>query len=586
MEEQAFVPQNSTVKYEMLNFLLITKFFFMKVFTKKGCNLFCLPFIIVFVISVSVFAQGFSPAVQLRLQHIIDSFQNNSANPFVGGMAVAINVDGLAQWQGVTGYADRLVDAQNNLIVPPAGTPFALNMTSRIYSVTKMFTAALVLELAKENYFNLDSPVKKFLPMQAINPGLNPNVTIRQLLAHESGYSDYTDEYMLQISVAFQPTRVWNAFETISFCHQINTPGAERRYSSTNYIMLGAIVEVVTGIPMEQHYRQRFFNPLQLNSMYLSVREPENGHGAMVSPHDNISFFNPIFQLTGQPTFPDAYTNISRFPLTAIASLAFSGGGIVSNATDMAKWGNALFGGRATSNATLQTMLNSISATPDEDNDYLGYGLWTNKKISSTDYFVGHNGSALGYRSLLMYQPDRMMSIALVTNYYGCNPYEIERKLYEALPVFLCGNDNRKTDKIIVCFKGKELCVARPAAAVHIRNGAYLGTCSQQPTVINYQPMLNAVTENLPAAGGDFYVFPNPSSDNVTINFKALEDGNIKLELYSLDGKLVKLLFSANMQKGAYKRINLPTNGLSSGTYICRLQSNKGSQQQKLVVIK
>lgn len=528
------------------------------------------------------FAQGFSPSVQNRLQYIIDSFQNNSATPFVGGMAVAINVDGLALWQGSTGYAARNIDAQNNLL--PGGTPFTKDMLSRVYSVTKTFTAALVLELAKEGSLNLDAPVSIYIPLHLINPGLNSSVTIRQLLAHESGYSDYTDEYMLQVSVAFQPGRVWNAFETISFCHQINTPGAERRYSSTNYIMLGAIVEAATGKPIEQHYRERFFNKLGLASMYLGGRELQNNHGELASPHDNISMFNPVFQMTGQPTFPDAYTNITRFPLDAVVSLAFTGGGIVSNAADLANWGNALFGGRATSTSTIQIMLGSISSTPDEDGDYLGYGIWTNKRISATDYFVGHNGSAIGYRSLMMYQPDRKMTIALVTNYSGCDPYIIEKLLYEALPDFLCGNENRKEWKILLCYKGKDICVAREGAAAHIKKGAFLGSCGIQVSAARPEVSVNG--RNQASEEVSFTAYPNPFSNQVAIQFKATKSGVASLNLYDLNGKLVKHLFTGNMQEGMMKQIMLPSNGLTAGTYICRLQIGEAVINRRLIVIK
>src|SRR6187402_2596430 len=93
-------------------------------------------------------SQGFSPQTTGRLQHVIDSFQNNPANPYVGGMSAAIKVDGLAFWQGATGHAARNVDADNNLL--PGGTVFETSTLSRMYSVTKTFTAALVLELAKE----------------------------------------------------------------------------------------------------------------------------------------------------------------------------------------------------------------------------------------------------------------------------------------------------------------------------------------------------------------------------------------------------------------------------------------------------
>jgi D-alanyl-D-alanine carboxypeptidase len=306
------------------------------------------------------FSQGFSPETQSKLQHVIDSFENNASSAFVGGISAAIKVDGLASWQGATGYAARNVDAQNNLL--PGGTAFTTDTLSRIYSVTKTFTAALTLELANAGAFKLSDPITKYLPLlNAYNPNISGAVTIHQLLAHESGYSDYTDEVQLQIAVAFDPTHIWTPYEMVSFVHQIAQPGAVRKYSSTNYILLGAIIESATGKPVEQYFRQRFFDKLNLHSMFLGGREAIGNRGNLASPHDNISPFNPIFQLTGQPTFPDAYTNISRFPMDGIVSLAFTGGGIVSNAGDLAEWGNSLFGGRATSKATLDTMLHSIS---------------------------------------------------------------------------------------------------------------------------------------------------------------------------------------------------------------------------------
>ena len=101
-------------------------------------------FILFFTCSLFSFAQsGFSPRTVAKLQAVLESFQNNPANPFVGGMSAAIKVDGLAFWQGATGYAARNVDANNNLL--PGGTPFTTGTLSQIYSVTKTFTAALVL---------------------------------------------------------------------------------------------------------------------------------------------------------------------------------------------------------------------------------------------------------------------------------------------------------------------------------------------------------------------------------------------------------------------------------------------------------
>jgi D-alanyl-D-alanine carboxypeptidase len=543
-------------------------------------------FVLLIVNPLVLFSQGFSPQTEARLQAVLEKFQNDPANPYVGGMSAAINVDGLALWQGATGYAARNVDAANNLLT--GGTPFTIQTPSRIYSITKTFTAALILELVNEGILSLNDPVRKFLPLDQINPGLNGDVTISQLLAHESGYSDFLLSQDLQVAVAFQPTRVWSPFESISFAYQENKAGTVRKYSSTNYIILGAIIEVATGQKIEDLFRQRFFNPLHLSSMYLAGREPIGNRALLAAPHDNISALNPIFQLTGQPTFPNTYTNISRFPFTAIESISFTSGGIVSNVGDVARWGNDLFGGRATSKATLDMMLNSISSTPDEDGDYLGYGIFRTTKISATDIFYGHDGNATGYRSVMFYQPDRKMTIAILTNYHGAKLYEVAKALYEALPNFLCGNENRKEDKILLCSKGKSQCIARPAADGFIKKGAYLGSCEagdikkepikkDKAISIKDNPLLEDLKYGLTAS-------PNPFKNATELSFVAEQSGTAILRVFDQNGKLVKTLFSGEVIKGVVKKVSLSGSGLSSGIYYSQLVTAKGMKQQKLVL--
>src|SRR5215204_563800 len=79
---------------------------------------------------ISLNAQGFSQQTQAKLQHVIDSFQNNPANPYIGGMSAAVKVDGLAYWQGATGYAARNIDGNTNLL--PGGTAFTTSALSRM----------------------------------------------------------------------------------------------------------------------------------------------------------------------------------------------------------------------------------------------------------------------------------------------------------------------------------------------------------------------------------------------------------------------------------------------------------------------
>ena len=541
------------------------------------------------IICFASFAQGFSPQVQAKLQRVIDSIQNYADTPYVGGIAAAINVDGLALWKGATGYAARNIDEQNNLL--PGGTPFTTDTLSRIYSITKSFTAALVLELANDGAFSLNDPVIKYVPsITSINPGLNPYVTIHQLVAHESGYSDYVDELNLQIAVASDPNRVWTTYDMLAFVHQIAPPGSERRYASTNYSLLGAIIEVATGKKVEELFRQRFFNKLGLNSMYLAIRESIDDRGSLASPHDNISAFNPIFQATGQPTFPDTFTNISRFPMTAIASLAFTNGGIVSNVADVAKWGNDLFGGRATSKAILDTMLHSISPYPDEDGDYLGYGITYNKQISETDSFIGHNGNAVGYKSIMFYQLDRKMTIAVLTNFHGANEYGIGRALYNALPNFLCGS---KDNRVKVCFKGYTLCLPRAAARFIINRGAYLGGCGGK-MIQNTDSLLTAILSpsELASMGiqkpdngrNELTVTPNPINKSALFTFKVSQPGYADLRVYDMAGKQVLLLFNGSMDKGEVRQVHFNASNLSSGVYIARLQTTTGIIEKKLVL--
>lgn len=543
-----------------------------------------LQLLLIIMIPGLSFSQGFSPQTVARLQHVIDSFQSNPANPYIGGMSAAIKVDGLAFWQGATGHAARNADGNNNLL--PGGTSFETSTLSRMYSVTKTFTAALVLELAKEGVFSLQDPVSKFIPfLNAVNPELNSAVTIHQLLVHESGYSSYSDEQQLQIAVAFQPTHQWTVFEMLTFVHQTDAPGTVRKYSNTNYPVLGIIVEIATGLPLEQHFRQRFFTPLQLSSIYFDAREPQWAGTVLASPHDNISPFNPIFVFTGQPTFPDAVTNISAFPFTAISTLEYASGGLISNIADMAEWGNALFGGRATSHSTLDEMINSISATPDQDGDFLGYGVFRTTRISATDVFIGHDGNAPGYRSVMFYQPGRKMTIAILTNYRGARLYDVAKALYEALPEFICGNENRDEHKIILSFHGTNLCVDRGAADRLIKQGAYLG--SDQFSAATKSSVSQAEIEKQGLASKNelaFNLYPNPANNRVVISFKPERTGRIELSLYDLNGKLISVVHNGLMEKGTLHKIEMETERFPAGIYFVQLKSTTNIFRKEFVI--
>lgn len=543
---------------------------------KKSTRVWLLSFIFSSAfINENAFAQGFSSQTKSELHQALLNFQNDPS--FVGGISAAIKVDGLASWQGATGFAARNVNDQNVLL--EGGTSFTTQTLSRMYSVTKTFTAALVLELAQAGVLNLDNPVSTYIPLGAVNPGLNGSVTIRQLLAHESGYSNYTNEMQFLLAVAFQPTHIWTPYEVLYFVHQIDPPGTVRKYSSTNYVLLGAIIEAITGQKVEQLFRTKFFTPLGLNSMYFGVRESQPAGTVLAAPHDNISAFNPIFQLTGQPTFPDAYTNISAFPFQGIVSAAFTGGALVSNASDLSEWGNALFTGQATSESTIDAMINSISSTPDDQGDFLGYGIWKSTKMSATETFIGHDGSAPGYRSVMFFQPEKKLTIVVMTNFYGADIYSIARALYAVLPDFTCGNEKNES-KILLCHNGNSICVARSAADVLIKKGAYLGNCESA----KFQTGANKARENIFPNSNIFFAYPNPSRSNISFRFKLDSEGPANLHLYDMNGKLVAQIFNGSLTKGTLKQIDFSCQSLSPGTYVSVLKTISGNLQQKITI--
>jgi CubicO group peptidase (beta-lactamase class C family) len=97
------------------------------------------------------------------------------------------------------------------------------------------------------------------------------------------------------------------------------------KYASTNYILLGAIVETVTGKPIAASYRSRFFDPLGLSSTYFPPQESNGDRGVLADPHENLSPFNPLLRQYGLPEFPDAYIEIAFSPFEGLASAAYAG---------------------------------------------------------------------------------------------------------------------------------------------------------------------------------------------------------------------------------------------------------------------
>jgi hypothetical protein len=184
----------------------------------------------------------------------------------------------------------------------------------------------------------------------------------------------------------------------------------------------------------------------------------------------------------------------------------------------------------------------------------------------------------------MFYQPDKKMTMAILTNYHGAKLYDVAKALYESLPEFTCCNKNRKEDKIIVCFNDHDLCVDRHAAAVHIKKGAWLGGCPKQPCTSKLDRTMTETKQ--PGNHSGLRIFPNPASDHASISFKATKAGKVSIGLYDMNGKLLSTAFNSFAEKGILQQVDIKTGHLPAGTYIIRLQTQDEREQQKLVLIK
>ncbi|SDM32826.1 D-alanyl-D-alanine carboxypeptidase [Catalinimonas alkaloidigena] len=469
-------------------------------------------------------SQTLTPALQSRLQAVLDSFQHH----YVGGMAVALQTSDGTRWHGETGYAARNVDAQNNLL--PGGTPFTVDTLSHLYSITKTFTATLILELAEEGKFSLDDSAGTYLDLRAINDQLSGAVTLRQLLAHRSGFSDYVAETNFQVAIAAQPSRFWQPEEALTYAKKTYEVGVRYLYSSTNYTILGLIAEQVTGQSAADLYRSRYFEPLGLVHTYYATTEAIGGRGYLAAPHDNLSPLNLVFRYTQQPTYPDTITNISRLPFTGVVSAAYMAGGIVSSVDDLLTWGASLYSGQVTSRAVLDTMLQSIPIADSADavGRRMGYGIISDERINRGNaYFVGHGGTSPGYRALLQYAPAEQLTMAVLANDGGVDAFAVGRRLYEVL-------------------------YGVPTAA-----------------------------EELRADLGQLTAVPNPATDQLRFSFTLPHRMPVSLVLYDARGAQVRVLYEGETQAA---QVQLAVQALPAGIYVSRLQTPEGGLMRRVVV--
>jgi D-alanyl-D-alanine carboxypeptidase len=203
------------------------------------------------------------PAFTARLQPLLEAKMQQLHIP---GAIIFVDDPGQGSWTTTLGTSDLA-----------ARVPMNVNSYMRIGSITKTFTATVILQLVDEGKLRLDDPVAKYLP-QVPN---GTNTTIRELLNMTSGLFDYSTDQDFQQA---DPGKVWDTKDliAIAFRHRpYFAPGHGLHYTNTNYILLGMLIEQITGMPVEKAFQQRIFAPLGMDGSSL----PPHPSSVIPDPH-------------------------------------------------------------------------------------------------------------------------------------------------------------------------------------------------------------------------------------------------------------------------------------------------------------
>lgn len=291
-----------------------------------------------------------------------------------------------------------------------SGTKMTKQSRMLAASIGKTFVAAAVLSLCTEGIINLDKPLSFYLGDRdwfCRLPNYN-KITIRHLLTHSSGLPDhvYQEEFASEVSMKWrEKNNLFTPEELIEFI--LDLPPlfeAEKgwAYTDTGYILLGLLIEQVTGKYVFDDISERFLIPLDLN---------------MTSPSDNRHLKNLSAGYTAKDNpfgFPEKTTSSVGVMLWH-PGLEWTGGGFVSNSKDLAHWGWSLFRGKAIPYPYLDELLKAVSISQESDEIQYGAGVAIYRNSSLGDIY-GHNGWIPGYCSSLRYYPEYGIAIAFQIN--------------------------------------------------------------------------------------------------------------------------------------------------------------------------
>jgi CubicO group peptidase (beta-lactamase class C family) len=324
------------------------------------------------------------------LTHAIESLIQESYQSTEPGVAVIALKDGKTIFR--KGYGMANVEL---------GVPIEPDMVFRIGSVTKQFTAVAILMLSEHGKLSIDDSISKFLPDYPTHGYL---ITIKHLITHTSGIKSYTSmpEW---ISLWRKDYTVQDLIDLFKHQPMVSTPGKRWAYNNSGYILLGAIIETVTGQTYGQFIQQNIFEPL----------------GMKQSCYDDPLQIIPR-RVAGYDKNRDGFTNAAYISMTQ----PYAAGALDSTVDDLAKWDLALYKEKL---LKLETLKQAHTSHQLLDGSPTAYGFGWMISEYAGHRVIEHSGGIHGFRSHTMRLPDDHVFVAVLSNNGGICPQKLTFKI-------------------------------------------------------------------------------------------------------------------------------------------------------------
>ena len=289
-----------------------------------------------------------------------------------------------------------------------AGKPMKTGDKMLVGSTGKTFVSAVIMQLIDEGKLSEEDRLSDWLGSKEWFGNL-PNgedITIYHLLHHTSGLPRYVFKEDLWSAFAEEPGRTWMPEELITFIindQPVHPAGKGWSYSDTGYLLLGMVIEEITGNSYYDELQSRILNPFSMDD---------------TSPSDSQLLDGLITGYTGDHTPPfDLPPKVGVNGMHVInPQFEWTGGGLLSNTTDLAVWVKNLYEGRIFSKVQLEKLVKPVDFRTGQPVNGSGYGMGVFIYRTPFGEIWGHGGFFFGYETQLLYLPDHGISIAIQVN--------------------------------------------------------------------------------------------------------------------------------------------------------------------------